>query len=135
METQVWTDGSYSRGVGGWAWVSRTGWNAGKCVYRATAEAMEIRAILEALRNNEGDLVIYTDNLNCALLFSQERHMLHGWLAGRRRKRDTLEHALRVLVFEEMAARKIRVVHIKGHNGDTYNERAHKLANNARLSV
>ena len=137
METQVWTDGSFSPRTrrGGWAWVSRTGWNAGACENGVSSEAMELRAILEALRNNPGPLVIYTDHIASVGKFSQDQLRLREWLAGARRDRTSLEHGLRVLIHDELADRQVRFQHVRGHSGDRYNERADRLAKNARLSI
>lgn len=136
-ETQVWTDGSYSEktGHGGWAWVSRASWNAGHCIERASSGVMELRAILEALRNNPGPLVIYSDHLDYCRRLSKSRAYLREWLAGSSRDREKLSHGLLVLIYQELEGRHVRFEHVYGHAGDKYNERAHKLANNARLSV
>lgn len=139
METQVWTDGSYSEktGHGGWAWVTHSTWNSGFSLNGESSGSMELRAILWAIREIPGDLVIYTDHQGYANILSKgrHRHMLKEWLSAGHRDRTTLHHGLLVLIFDDMHGRNIRFEHINGHSGDKHNERAHKLANNARLSV
>lgn len=137
METQVWTDGSFSNqtGIGGWAWVSRSTWRSGRTVNGDCSQAMELRAILEALRfHTEDPVVVYTDHLFYSQILGVERDVFYDWLASEERNRSALIHGLLVLLYDELEGRRVRFEHVRAHNGDRFNEMADKLARNARLA-
>ncbi len=139
MTQIVYTDGSYSRetNFGGWAWVTEDKHNTGGCTVGESSFAMEVRAVLEALRNLPGDLVIYSDNDTVVRLLNQHPTNLRLWITGKRRKRikQPLVHVLLEHVIEEMRDRRVVLQHVKGHSGHPMNTKADKLAGKSMREV
>ncbi len=131
----VYTDGSYrcEDGTGGWAWVVGDKSNAGGCAVGGSSLAMEVRAVLEALRNLQGPLVIHCDNNTVTRLFSKAHMTRDAWLRGKRRKPGTLTHDLMLLTHRELAGRDVLFEHVYSHR-HPQNSAADRLARTARLT-
>jgi ribonuclease HI len=125
------TDGACSGnpGPGGWAVVFSQGGfvvseRAGSRVGATTSNQMELMAIREAVSRAplDVDLEIVTDSQNAI-----------GWLSlGWKRNKPAIAALCRDI--ETLAARRsgnISYKHVRGHKGDSLNERADKLATGA----
>ena len=128
----VYTDGACSGnpGPGGWAWaVSKTEYAAG---YEAvsTNQRMEIRAALEAVRANDGPLLVVSDStyvVNCFRDRWWEKWLLNGWLTSARKpvaNRDLWEP----LVAAAADRDDVAFQWVKGHSGHVMNDFVDGLA-------
>ncbi|MEU8227200.1 ribonuclease H [Kribbella sp. NPDC048915] len=128
----VFTDGACSGnpGPGGWAWaLSETQYASGH-EPATTNQRMEIRAALEAVRSNDGPLLVVSDStyvVNCFRDRWYEGWLERGWLTSARKpvvSRDLWE-PLVTLVIErgDVAFRWV-----KGHSGDPMNDFVDRLA-------
>lgn len=84
----VWTDGSYMdlSGHGGWAWATQDGkQNAGAVSGAVSSEAMEMKAILEAVVNLPGSLLILCDHQGIVRNLNRIGPDLRTWVTGRNR--------------------------------------------------
>ncbi len=85
---------------------------------KTTNNRMEIAAVTAAVE--AGATVIYTDSMYVVGTLTL------GW---KRRK----NHDMWVALDEKLKNLQVEIIHIKGHNGDLFNERADQLAGEARL--
>lgn len=131
--TVVYTDGACSGnpGPGGWAWaVAPDGLPcaSGGEPY-TTNQRMEIRAVLEALRSLDGDLLIMSDStyvVNCFRDRWWVRWQSNGW---RNAKRQPVANAdLWQPLVELYQARRPELRWVKGHSGDPMNDLVDRLA-------
>jgi ribonuclease HI len=90
---------------------------------------MELAAVLEALKSNDGALHIISDSTYVVNCF-RDRWWV-GWLArGWRnaRREPVANRDLWEPLIEEVRSREITFEWVRGHNGDRYNDLADQLA-------
>jgi ribonuclease HI len=133
------TDGSALRnpGDGGWAWFIAPGNCGFGGVPATTNNAMELTAILEALRatRNMGPVVIETDSTYAQQAVTKWHF---GWRKNGWKTKSGSPVANRELVEQivaEMRGRKVTIVWVKGHAGHPRNEAADELAKRGAMSV
>lgn len=131
--TVVYTDGACSGnpGPGGWAWaVAPAGSPSGAGgEARSTNQRMEIRAVLEALRSLDGELVIVSDStyvVNCFRDKWWARWQTNGWLNAKRQPVANVD-LWRPLI-ELYHERRPELRWVKGHSGDPMNDLVDRLA-------
>lgn len=127
---EIYTDGAYSslRDKGGWAFVvlqdKEKIHHSFFYEFNTTNNRMEIQAVLEACywlkENNLRETTLYTDSMYVIGTMSK------NW----KRNKNT---DLWLLLDEAIKDLKINWTHVKGHNGDKYNEICDALASQASL--
>ncbi|MCY4163678.1 MAG: ribonuclease HI [bacterium] len=132
--TMVYTDGACrgNPGKGGWGWVVPGGAQASGGSPKTTNQRMELTAVLEAVRNLEGPLEIYSDSTYVTTCFRDG--WWEGWIKRGWRNSDKKAVANRDLwepLIEQVQARDIKFVWVKGHSGDPWNDEADRLATEA----
>lgn len=132
----IYTDGSCSGnpGPGGWAAILR--WRARERVLtgselHTTNNRMELSAALEALRalKEPCRVSLYTDSAYMEQAFNRRwirRWQQNGWRT--KRGEPVSNEDLWIGLLEQAARHQIRWIKVKGHAGETYNERVDKLA-------
>ena len=137
--TTVYTDGACigNPGPGGWAWAeSPTRHESGASPW-TTNQRMEITAVLEALRSNDGPIEVVSDSTYVVNCF-RDRWWV-GWEArgwrNARRQPVANQDLWRPLVELVKGRPGIRFRWVKGHAGDTLNELADRLANEAAAAA
>ncbi|MFI5036398.1 MAG: ribonuclease H [Acidimicrobiales bacterium] len=133
----VYTDGSClgNPGPGGWAWAIPDGRYDSGGEPRTTNQRMEIRAVIEALRENpEGPIEIVSDSSYVVKCFHERWYA--GWLRrgwrnsqGRPVANRELWEALFALTID--AGRDVTFSWVKGHSGDPMNDFVDLLATRA----
>jgi ribonuclease HI len=129
----VYTDGACSGnpGPGGWAWAAAP--EGVPCAFggeaRSTNQRMEIMAVLEALRSNDGELTIVSDStyvVNCFRDSWWVRWEQNGWRNSKRQPvaNDDLWKPL-VDLYKE---RRPQFRWVKGHSNDPMNDLVDRLA-------
>lgn len=132
-EKVVYTDGSCSGNVGGYAWITLDDDTCSGKLYPATNQMCELYAIYSALSSIKGDLDIYTDSaysIGCLTKWAPA-WKLNGWKTAKGtpvKHKEIIENCLL-----HSANRRVRFFHVKAHTGNRYNEIADELANKARL--
>lgn len=143
---EIYTDGSCSvnSGKGGWGVVivengeiSRE--ECGSAV-DTTNNRMELTAFLKALQIMEEkdevvDYTIYTDSAYIANCFKDkwyQKWLVNGWKAANRTAIKNQDLWKAILKIHRHSIHNITIVHIKGHQGDRFNERADTLATSWR---
>ncbi len=134
---RVYTDGACSGnpGPGGWAWITPEGPFAAGAVAETTNQRMELQAVLEAVRANDGPLEIISDStyvVNCFRDRWWEGWLRRGWLNTQRKpvaNRDLWEPLV-----DEVRSRDIGFRWVKGHGGDEWNDLADRLAVEAAVT-
>ena len=125
--TKIYTDGACdfntrnANNIGGWSYVVVDS-NDNQLIFNhghmktTTNNRMELMAAIKALTEykSDDDIVIYSDSTYLV------NTMMCGW---KRNKNHDLWAQL-----DELKTDKIKFVHVKGHNGDKYNEMCDKLA-------
>lgn len=138
-ETCVYTDGAClgNPGPGGWAWAVPDGPYASGAERHTTNQRMEITAVVRALEALEGPVLVMSDSTYVVNCFRDR------WWAGWRRRgwrntagkpvanRDLWEPLLALTVD---GGRPVRFTWVKGHSGDTMNDRVDLLATEAAAS-
>ena len=137
MSVDLYTDGACSRkrgGVGGWSAVlvypSHTRELSG-CEEKTTHNRMELRAVIEGLRALEepANVAVYSDSTYVVKAFTENRLAVwqrRGWQTVNRT--PVLNRDLWVELLTQTRLHDVTWSWLKGHNGDTYNERADALA-------
>jgi ribonuclease HI len=136
--TLIYTDGACSGnpGPGGWAWaiapdgaVHGSGGEA-----HTTNQRMEMKAVLEALRSNDGELTIVSDStyvVNCFRDRWWVRWQANGW---RNAKKEPVANTdLWKPLIELYQVRQPTFRWVKGHSGDVMNDLVDRLAVAAAL--
>jgi ribonuclease HI len=131
--TLIYTDGACSGnpGPGGWAWaiapdgaVHGSGGEA-----HTTNQRMEMKAVLEALRSNDGQITIVSDStyvVNCFRDRWWVRWQANGW---RNAKKEPVANTdLWKPLIELYQARQPTFQWVKGHSGDVMNDLVDRLA-------
>jgi ribonuclease HI len=131
--TTIYTDGACSGnpGPGGWAWaVAPEGVpNDSGGEARSTNQRMEIMAVLEALRSNEGQLTIVSDSTYVVNCFRDQWYVKwkkNGWKNSQRQpvaNKDLWEPLVELYL-----ERKPDFRWVKGHSGDRMNDLVDQLA-------
>ena len=134
---RIHTDGSCrgNPGPGGWAWAHGPDVYASGAESHTTNQRMEIRAVIEALREHaEGPVEIVSDSSYVVKCFHDRWHA--GWLRRGWRNSQGKPVANRDL-WEELfplvldAARPVTFTWVKGHSGDAMNDFVDALATEA----
>ncbi len=133
MTTTIFTDGACSGnpGPGGWAWaVAPEGVPCGfGGEAHSTNQRMEIMAVLEALRSNDGPVTIVSDStyvINCFRDRWYVKWQQNGWKNSQRQPVANVD-LWRPLI-ELVLARKPEFRWVKGHSGDKMNDLVDRLA-------
>lgn len=130
---QVYTDGSYRDGIGGWAWwCEDTGEHRSGAELGATNQRMELKAALEAVNEHwqDPDLVIISDSAYLVNCFGEKwwiKWFTNDWMSSKGTPlahRDIWEPLLEMV----QAHGNIKFVWVKGHSGVPGNEKVDKLA-------
>lgn len=131
--TIIYTDGACSGnpGPGGWAWaVAPSGEPHGSGgERRSTNQRMEVRAVLEALRANTGQLTIVSDStyvVNCFRDGWWVRWQKNGWKNSK--KEPVANTDLWKPLIELYQDRRPAFQWVKGHSGDPMNDLVDRLA-------
>jgi ribonuclease HI len=133
--TEIYTDGACSGnpGPGGWAWAVAP--EGVPCGYggeaRSTNQRMEIMAVLEALRSNDGPITIVSDStyvVNCFRDKWYVKWQKNGWKNSQ--KQPVANKELWEPLVALYLAREPRPVFrwVKGHSGDRMNDLVDGLA-------
>jgi len=130
---EVYTDGACSGnpGPGGWAWAASDGRRASGGDPTTTNQRMELQAVLEALREIEGPVTIYSDSTYVVNCFNDR--WFEGWLKrdwkNTQRKpvanRDLWEPLIELYLERQ---HELRFVWVKGHSGDEMNDLVDAMA-------
>ena len=139
----IYTDGACSGnpGMGGWgAILVYNGKEKEICGSEAqtTNNRMELTAVIEALKalKEPCSVTLTTDSKYVCDAINQE--WVYNWRRNGWRKPDK-KPALNVDLWEELLAllekHSVKLVWVKGHNGNAYNERCDKLAVNEYLKL
>ena len=130
----VYTDGACkgNPGKGGWAWVvpGENYGNGGEL--ETTNNRMELTAVLEAIDNLDGPLLIKTDSRYISDCFNKRWWV--GWERNNwvtRSKTPVKNQDLWRPLIEAYKQGKVRFEWVKGHSGEPGNEEADLLANQA----
>lgn len=133
----VYTDGAFSKGHGGWAWSALDIWcEASGYEADTTSQRMELRAALEAVQalGPRYRLRLHSDSAYLINCFEQKWYdgwQRRGWVGSNGQpvaNRDLWEQLIPLVL-----KHRVRFVKVKGHSGIYGNERADKLAVTARL--
>ena len=134
---KIHTDGACrgNPGPGGWAWACGTASFASGAEAHTTNQRMEVRAVIEALRENvDGPVEIISDSSYVVKCFNDKWHA--GWLRRGWKNSQGQAVANRDL-WEELFAmtlasgREVTFSWVKGHSGDAMNDFVDELAANA----
>jgi len=135
-ETVVYTDGSClgNPGRGGWAWAVPGGPYASGAEPQTTNQRMEITAVAKALEALKGPVLVMSDStyvVNCFRDRWWEGWRRRGWRnsAGKPVANRDLWEPLIELALDP--GRSVRFGWVKGHSGDTMNDRVDLLATEA----
>jgi ribonuclease HI len=135
-ETVVYTDGACigNPGPGGWAWAVVDGPYASGAEPQTTNQRMEITAVVRALEALAGPVLVMSDStyvVNCFRDRWFEGWRRRGWRnsAGKPVANRDLWEPLLALALDP--ARSVRFGWVKGHSGDTMNDRVDLLATDA----
>lgn len=134
----MFTDGAClgNPGPGGWAWAVPDGPFASGPDPQTTNQRMEITAVLRALEELEGPILVKSDStyvVNCFRDRWWAGWLQRGWrnAAGKPVANRDLWEPLFELALSEV--RPVRFDWVKGHSGDLMNDRVDRLANEAAL--
>jgi ribonuclease HI len=128
----IYTDGACrgNPGPGGWAWAIDPDHYASGAAAHTTNQRMELTAVLEAVRANDGPIEIRSDStyvVNCFRDRWYEGWKKRGWKNSQRQpvaNRDLWEP----LVDLVLDRRNVKWTWVKGHAGDPGNELVDRLA-------
>ena len=135
--TRIHTDGACrgNPGPGGWAWALDDQHFASGAAAHTTNQRMEITAVLEALRANDGgDIEIVSDSTYVVKCFNDRWHVgwrRRGWKNSQGQpvaNRDLWEPLLDLALD---GSRRIHFTWVKGHSGDRMNDFVDALATRA----
>jgi len=142
----IYSDGACSgnqlkENKGGWAAVMISN-NKKKeisgCECNTTNQRMELTAAIKALETvkaNNFEVRLYTDSAYITNCFNEKWYMKwkkNGWLNSNRqpvKNRDLWERLI-----ELVDKFNVKILKVKGHSGDEYNERADKLAKDVLMN-
>lgn len=133
LAKEIYTDGACSGnpGPGGWAWIaSDDDFDSGPET-PSTNQRMELRAVLEAITSNEGELHIYSDStyvVNCFKDRWYSNWLRRGWKNSTGKpvaNRDLWEPLIEAYLDRQD---EIKFTWVKGHSGNEMNDKADRLA-------
>lgn len=136
-QVTIYTDGACSGnpGPGGWGAVLLYK-DEQKEIYGSEADTtnqrMEIKAVIEALRTlkvSNWDVVVYSDSAYVVNAIEQkwiENWQKNGWKNSK--KEPVANQDLWQELISQMQKNRVRMVKVKGHAGNTWNERCDQLA-------
>jgi len=131
--TEIYTDGACqgNPGPGGWAWAVAPEGEVFGCggERHTTNQRMEIMAVLEALRSNDGHVVIVSDSTYVVNCFRDR--WWAGWHRRNWRNSQNKPVANRDLwepLIDAVLAREVRFRWVKGHSTDPINGFVDRLA-------
>jgi ribonuclease HI len=133
----VYTDGAFSKGHGGWAWAALDIW-ASNSGYEAntTSQRMELRAALEAVQTLGVRYRLRLHSDSAYLINCFEDRWYEGWIHRNWFNREGKPVANRD-IWEDLVPlvlqTKVEFVKVKGHSGIYGNEFVDKMAVEARL--
>jgi len=136
----IYTDGACSGnpGPGGWAAVllsqdkKKEIWGGER---ETTNQRMELQAVIEALRAlkvKDWDVTVYSDSAYLVNAFQQkwlDKWQGNGWRNSKKEpvaNQDLWQELLRLT-----SLNRVKIVKVKGHDGELYNERCDELARQA----
>ncbi len=131
--TDIYTDGACkgNPGPGGWGWVVPNGPSGNGGSEQTTNQRMELEAVLRAVEALPGPLRIHSDStyvVNCFNDRWYEGWLSRGWKNSQKKpvaNRDLWEPLVDAYLER---ADEIEFIWVKGHAGNTWNERADELA-------
>ena len=143
---EIYTDGSSSvnSGKGGWGVVIVQDGNIIReecgAAIDTTNNRMELTAFLKALQimeehEEEIEYTIYTDSAYIANCFKDkwyQKWLANGWKAANRTAIKNQDLWKAILKIHRHSIHHITIVHVKGHQGNKFNERADTLATSWR---
>lgn len=132
MSVTIYTDGACSGnpGPGGWAWAIEGGKYASGADPATTNQRMELMAALQAVRSNEGPIVIVSDSTYVVHCFRDKWYagwMKRGWVNSKKQpvaNRDIWEP----LIESVIARKNVTFRWVKGHSGHPMNDLVDRLA-------
>lgn len=138
----VFTDGSATTSDrdGGWAWVAVDAFDGvnyeSGFVPQVTNNQMELYAVASAVRNIQywldEDCGIDSQTIDL-LVYSDSKYVVLGWNDKSRKRNKNLEYWQAAEQYRGNYS-SVTMEHIRGHNGNEFNELADKLAGEARKS-
>lgn len=135
---RVYTDGSCSDRLGGWAWWNETtGESSSGAVRDTTNQRMELYAALDAVDTflDDPHLVIISDSaylVNCFRDKWYEKWDRNNWV-GQRGNPVANADIWRPLLALVAENGNVRFEWVKGHSGDVGNDKVDQLAQEARI--
>lgn len=134
---EVYTDGACANNqgvglqLGGWAAVFVDGPSLSGRENETTNNRMEMRAVIEALKNTPkgSSIKIYSDSAYVINCFKQkwiDRWEKNGWITSTKKPVENKDLWLEMRQLEKQ--RNIEWIKVKGHSGNKWNEMADKLA-------
>ena len=132
MTTTIYTDGACSGnpGPGGWAWAIEGGRYQSGADRQTTNQRMEIMAALDAVRQNEGPLLIVSDStyvVNCFKDRWYQGWLKRGWTNSKKQpvaNKDLWEPLIQLF----LERKNVRFQWVKGHSGHPMNDLVDRLA-------
>lgn len=134
---EVHSDGSCigsNPGYGGWGWTTGDKSGSGPAdEHPSTNQRMEIKAAVEALKNNADPVLLYTDSSYVANCINKKWYVgwqRNGWVNSSKqpvKNQDLWQELVSVLSVHP----SLEVRWVKGHNGNELNEKADVLARTA----
>jgi len=133
---EVYTDGACkgNPGPGGWGWVMTDGTWASGAEDPSTNQRMEVLAVLHAIENLDGPLEIVSDStyvVNCFRDSWWRGWEKRGWKNSQ--KKPVANQDLWKPLVALVKTRDVTFRWVKGHAGNTWNDRADELAVQASL--
>lgn len=134
--TVVYTDGACmgNPGPGGWAWVVPRGpWASGPDP-ETTNQRMELQAVLEALRELEGPVEVFSDStyvVNCFRDGWYKGWLRRGWLNANRKPVANQDLWRPLIALYQEREPEVSFQWVKGHSDNEWNDIADQLATTA----
>lgn len=129
------TDGSCKDDMAGSAWIDSDG-NSGQIAFQGTCARAELLAILIALEDNpSGNIRILSDSEYSIRAITDwgDEWKRNGWLRHNGSRPRNLDLILEIRLLIDEHEGKVRFEWVKGHNGHPMNEKADRLAVEARI--
>lgn len=132
MGIVIYTDGACSGnpGPGGWAWAIENGAFKSGFEPKSTNQRMELMAVLDAVRQNEGPIEIVSDSTYVVNCFKDKWHagwLKRGWVNSKNQpvaNRDIWEPLIQLV----LARKNVTFRWVKGHSGHAMNDYVDRLA-------
>ncbi len=132
VPTKIYTDGACSGnpGPGGWAWAIEGGRYRSGAEPATTNQRMELTAALDAVKENEGPLLIVSDSTYVVNCFRDRWYagwLKRGWTNSKKQpvaNRDLWEPLVELF----LQRKNIRFQWVKGHSNHAMNDWVDRLA-------